>query len=85
MVPAPIVVRVDGPPVNRAHPRHVVFTCVTKGCVFAGAQQHDFYDYVNRAKDSDDKPIDNAYDTRVHDGKAGIYLVVQSAVPAPDW
>ncbi|HEY0613960.1 MAG TPA: hypothetical protein VGC96_04940 [Candidatus Elarobacter sp.] len=79
--PRPLVVRVDGPAVPKDHPRHVVFTCVTKGCVFAGAEQHEDSDWVNRAKDADDKEIGNAYDVRVHDGRAAVYVALQASGP----
>ncbi|HEX3549475.1 MAG TPA: hypothetical protein VHT53_03830 [Candidatus Elarobacter sp.] len=78
----PVVVRVDGPPVSPEHPWHVVFTCVSPNCTFAGAEQHELYDYTNRAKTDDGKEIANAYDARAHDGRAGIYVVIQAPVPA---
>ncbi|HYW53570.1 MAG TPA: hypothetical protein VE826_06350 [Dongiaceae bacterium] len=79
--PKPVVVTVDGPPVPKDHPRHVVFTCVTNGCIFAGAEQHEFNDYTNRAK-TDDKDVDNAYDARVNAGRAGAHLILQTHAPA---
>jgi hypothetical protein len=80
--PKPVVVTVAGPAVPKEHPRHVVFTCVTKSCVFAGAEQHEFNDYTNRAKDDDGKDVDNAYDARINAGRAGAHLVLQTPVPA---
>ena len=80
--PKPVVVSVDGPAVPKKHPRHVVFTCVTKDCVFAAVEQHELDDYTNRAKDDNDKDVSNAYDARVNNGRAGAHLIVQARVPA---
>ncbi len=80
--PHPIVVKVDGPPVAAGHPRHVVFTCMTPGCIFAPTEQHEFDDYTKHAADQNNKDIPNAYDARVHDGRAGAYLTVQARAPA---
>ncbi len=80
--PQPLLVRVEGPAMPPSHPRHVVFTCISKGCAFPGTEQRDLYDYLNRVKDTNDKPVENAYDTREHGGRAGLYVAVRTRVPA---
>jgi hypothetical protein len=76
----PLVVRIAGPGTPKGHPRHVVFTC--ERCVFAVAEQHDFADSMDRAKDDNGKDIPDAYDTRVDHGMAGIYVLLQAPVVA---
>ncbi|HEY0394956.1 MAG TPA: hypothetical protein VGD01_10735 [Candidatus Elarobacter sp.] len=80
-IPKPVVVRVDGPAVPKQHPRHVVFTCVSKDCVFAPAEQYEFNDYTSRAKDDNDKEVANAYDARMEAGRAGAHFILQGPVP----
>jgi hypothetical protein len=76
----PLVVRIAGPGTPEGHPRHVVFTC--ERCVFAVAEQHDFADLMDRAKDDNGKDIPGAYDTRVDKGVAGIFVLLQAPVVA---
>lgn len=76
----PLVVRIAGPGTPKGHPRHVVFTC--EHCIFAIAEQHDFADSTDRAKDENGKDIPGAYDTRVDHGMAGIYVLLQAPVVA---
>jgi hypothetical protein len=84
-LPKPVVVRVDGPAVPKQHPRHVVFTCVSKDCVFAPAEQYEFNDYTSRAKDDNDKEVANAYDARMERGRAGAHLILQGPVPVASY
>jgi len=82
----PLVVRIDGPGTPKGHPRHVVFTC--EGCIFAGAEQHEFdggddpSTGSEHAKDDNGHTIPSAYDTKPVKGRFGVYVVLQAPVPA---
>lgn len=79
--PGRIAVRFIGPEPRKGS-RHVRFTCVTKGCTFASAEQGDDAEFVNRVKNGKVASA-NEYEARAQDdGVAAVHLAVQSETPA---
>jgi len=73
--PGLLVVRVVGAP-RQKQPRHVRFTCVTKGCAFGAADQ------PNKGQDVDHVTNDgNYYRAAVNHGKAAIRVTVEADSP----
>jgi hypothetical protein len=71
--PGLLVARMDGVP--PAVPRHVRYSCVTKGCTFAAADQPNEGKGINHAEDG-------SYGVGTVSGKSSLRVAIRAVVPA---
>jgi hypothetical protein len=74
--PKPLVVRVSGPPPRKGN-RVIVFSCVTPGCTFLGADQPDEGSHIEH--------VGELYKVRVVRGHAVLHVTLEGDRPTGDY